>query len=207
MINNNLSKGMFVGLLLASPFVGAEPQYPAPFEPVILYQDADLIAKHNARQPQATAEPVSPRVESRDTASSHESKPYAAEAVTTKTISNQEEASMDNFAIILVILALAGFVFWNSRRSGCSHKPCCASETGGTGETGVTRYLNGVSTTPGSYGTTGVARYLSSLDIASRVTKPGTGVATYITKIEIAARISATETGVARYLKRINAAS
>ncbi len=57
MKKNNLTKCAFAALLLASTVVGAEQQYPAAdFQPEVLYQDADYIAKNSPST--ATKAPV-----------------------------------------------------------------------------------------------------------------------------------------------------
>ena len=48
MKKNNLTRGAFVLLLLASTAAGADQQYPAAdFQPEVLYQDSDYIAKNS----------------------------------------------------------------------------------------------------------------------------------------------------------------
>ncbi|MDO9423252.1 MAG: hypothetical protein Q7T40_03560 [Methylobacter sp.] len=46
---NNLTNGLVATLLLASPIVGAETQYPAAdFEPKVIYQDAEYIGQNKS---------------------------------------------------------------------------------------------------------------------------------------------------------------
>lgn len=46
MTKDKTIKTIITALLLASPMAGAETQYPEPFEPKVLYQDAEYIANH-----------------------------------------------------------------------------------------------------------------------------------------------------------------
>ncbi len=61
MKKNNLTRGAFAVLLLASTVAGADQQYPAAdFQPEVLYQDADYIAKNSPTT--ATKAPVAKAV-------------------------------------------------------------------------------------------------------------------------------------------------
>jgi LPXTG-motif cell wall-anchored protein len=56
---NNLTKCAFAALLLASTVAGAEQQYPAAdFQPEVLYQDSDYIAKNSPSTKAATTAPA-----------------------------------------------------------------------------------------------------------------------------------------------------
>jgi hypothetical protein len=180
---NALTKGLFTALLLASPMVGAESRYPAAdFKPVIITQDADLIAKH-----------------------SQAAKEYASEeaAGTNSGKSNADGSLAQNYPIGLVVLALAGFIFWSGRRSESKVQEARNDSSAGTpargattGETGVAKYLNGLPAGV-TAAETGVARYLKNLP--AKVTAAETGVARYLKNLP--AKATATETGVAKYLK------
>ncbi|MDD5037212.1 MAG: hypothetical protein PHE55_20995 [Methylococcaceae bacterium] len=202
MNKNNLPKSLFAALLIASPLAGAEPQYPANVEPVILYQDTDYIAKNKqSATPSAPSQAASQA--KKPTASAE---PAKREAVATKpepTPAQQEKSSMENYPIVLVILALAGIVFWTTRRSKAKAQPAPAEaavfssgSAGASGETGVARYLKSLPAKLAS-SETGVARYLKSLP--EKVTAAETGVAKYLKSLP--AKVSSAETGVARYLK------
>jgi hypothetical protein len=187
---NTLTKGLFTALLLASPMVGAESQYPAAdFKPVIITQDADLIAKHGqAAQERALAEPETAGVESG------------------KAQGGAESILTQNYPIGLIVLALAGFIFWSSKRPGAkvqearSEPSVSAPAREMSGETGVAKYLKNL---PAGAGETGVARYLKNLP--AKVTAAETGVARYLKNLP--AKVTAAETGVARYLKNRDASS
>jgi hypothetical protein len=52
---NNLTRGAFAALLLASTVAGADQQYPAAdFQPEVLYQDSDYIAKNSPAKASAS---------------------------------------------------------------------------------------------------------------------------------------------------------
>ena len=53
---NNLTRAAFAALLLVSTVVGAEQQYPAAdFQPEVIYQDSDYIAKNSPSTAKASA--------------------------------------------------------------------------------------------------------------------------------------------------------
>jgi hypothetical protein len=69
---NNLTRGAFALLLLASTAAGADQQYPAAdFQPEVLYQDSDYIAKSSSSTAAAKA-PASSTTASSSAAVSHE---------------------------------------------------------------------------------------------------------------------------------------
>lgn len=187
-----LTKSLFATLLVAGPVIGAETQYPAAnFEPVIITRDADLIAKHS----QAAKTPVSSE------SASKASKAATTEAAVTHV--QKEESSMEIFPIVLVVLALGGLIFWNSRRpaavvSSAVAAPAVASSVSG-GETGVARYLKSL---PAGVAETGVAKYLKSLPEKAAVAAE-TGVAKYLKAQAESTATASAETGVAKYLKTV----
>jgi hypothetical protein len=188
---NALTKGLLTALLLASPMVGAESRYPAAdFKPEIIAQDKDLIAKHSqAAQERALTE---------------QAEPDAAEAGSGKS-AGSESALAQNYPIGLIVLALAGFIFWSGRRSGGkvqevrteSAVSAPAAPVAG-GETGVARYLKSL---PGA-GETGVAKYLKNLPAKAAAVE--TGVARYLKNLPAKA---VAETGVAKYLRNRDASA
>ena len=72
MKNNNLTRGAFAVLLLASTVAGADQQYPAAdFQPEVLYQDSDYIAKNSpsattTKAPASTPKATSSAAESNE---------------------------------------------------------------------------------------------------------------------------------------------
>ena len=199
----NLTKSVLIALLAASPLVGAETQYPAAdFQPEIIKQDAELIAKHaEAAKSAAVSTPSQSQAAPATPASSA---PAAkAEPAAVAAAPKAEESS--SLPVILALLAAAGAGFWFLRKPkscapvGTRVAPATvAAPPAGNGETGVARYLKSL---PDSNGAkeTGVARYIKALP-AEAPSKSVTGVAKYINTLPEAAKAPA-ETGVAKYLK------
>lgn len=223
----NLTQSVLVALLVASPLVGAETQYPAAdFQPEIIKQDAELIKQHAeaaksaAQQPAATAKPApAANTESKPTIKTEQPKPTVT-AAAPKT----EESS--NLTIILVALGAAGAAFWFTRQrkpAGAGAQPV-ATAPAAAGTTGVAKYISNLPETIG--GNTGVARYISALPEVTQETgvskyvkslaatespyqappKPATGVEKYLKSLPEAPKVLG-ETGVARYLKDQNLAA
>ncbi len=213
---NNLINGLFATLLIASPLASADQQYPAAdFQPQVIFQDNDLIAKSgqeskpgvketsteaDAKYPAANFEPQvvysDPDYKPSAVASS---KAVKSEAViesaagsieTTETVAPKEE-SQSTYLVGLIALALVGGFLFKSQFK-CNGKKSTASATPAPvakgGLTGVARYLNKVSGT-------GVSRYLEK-QVKSA---PATGVAKYLAKQVTVAK--ATATGVEKYMR------
>jgi hypothetical protein len=212
---HDLTKSLCAALLVASPIVVAEPQYPAAnFEPVIITQDADLIAKHSqAAKERASAETASaPNATAKNTqtaissASTKPSKTAAAEVAPVPV--QKEESSMEIFPIVLVVLALGGLVFWNSRRPASAvpqTQVAPAAVSGGTGtETGVAKYIKSLPP-KAPFAETGVAKYLKALPEKVTATPAETGVTKYLKALP--EKATKGETGVAKYLKGLESAA
>lgn len=107
-----LTRGFFTALfLLACPLAGAESQYPgANFEPVILYQDAEYIAKH-----QQTAAPVTATISPPPAVPA---KAASSSATVTRTLGQPEGLVFQDYLVGGVILALAALIFWSIRQPG-----------------------------------------------------------------------------------------
>jgi hypothetical protein len=131
---NNLTNGLVVTLLLASPIVGAETEYPASdFKPKVIYQDAEY--KNQSKYEPVTAvakQEKSVEVDSKYPAADFEPKvlykdtdykpskfagiPSVSEqpAVGAAEISSPvkaEEESMMTYLLGLVVFAVAGYIF------------------------------------------------------------------------------------------------
>jgi len=185
---STLTTGLCVAVLLASPLAGAEPKYPAAnFQPGVVYQDQDLIARHAARPAQIVPPPGASSV-------STDEKPSRSDAEGTVV---KDEAFSANAPILLAVLGLIGFALWFSKRSGAkasreaapAQAAAVAPAAGATGETGVARYLKNIGVSASAVGAavaeTGVARYIKNLPA-------------------VAAKAVGAETGVARYLKNMS---
>ena len=193
MKQNNLTKSLFVALLVASPMAGAGTPYPAPFEPVIIYQDADLIAKHAARPSQAAVAPVASAQSSKSVATSSAESSSVAEVAPAASPSSAQGGGVlaENAWLGGVVLALVGFIVWSSKKSGAS-KQATASFS-----------AEPVVAAAAASGETGVARYLNTLSGAEVVKTAETGVAKYLKSLPVAEVVTVAETGVAKYLKNL----
>jgi len=78
---NNLTSSAFAVLLLASTVVGADQQYPAAdFQPEVLYQDSDYIAKNSPKTTTTKPAAAAPKAAASSSAeSAHDSKYPAAD--------------------------------------------------------------------------------------------------------------------------------
>ena len=209
MEKSELVRGLFAALLLVSPMAGAESQYPAAdFEPVIVVQDADLIAKHSQAAKERERQLAKPASIANPSAAPN--KPEASAEPAKPAGKAHESLLAGNYPIVAIVLALAGFVFWSTRRSGTevlpqhsgNHSP--AAPQGPAGETGVARYLNNLSP-QASKAETGVAKYLKNLPEPVKPVKtaaPETGVTRYLKSLPESSKPTG-ETGVAKYLKNI----
>jgi len=188
---STLTKGLCVAVLLASPLAGAESKYPAAnFEPGVVYQDKDLMAKHASRPTQAVPHSSSTPTSNTSNKTAVVEKASKADAPGTVV---KDDAFSSNAPILLGVLGLLGAVFWFSKRSGSKAESSApvqvATVAPASGETGVARYLKSIGATTASVGAaaaeTGVARYIKNLPVAT-------------------VQAAASETGVARYLKNLS---
>lgn len=109
----------------------------------------------------------------------------------------------DIIFIALIVVGIAAFIFWNSRRarSGAVPSPAGrdtapAAQPGQPAETGVSKYLKNLPPPPVE---TGVTRYLKKLPKPA----PETGVTRYLKTLKTPAK---PETGVTRYINGLLAA-
>ena len=82
MKKNNLTSGAFAVLLLASTVAGANQQYPAAdFQPEVLYQDSDYIAKNSPKTTTTKSAAAAPKAAAASSSaeSAHDSKYPAAD--------------------------------------------------------------------------------------------------------------------------------
>ncbi|MFI3197581.1 MAG: hypothetical protein QX196_04580 [Methylococcaceae bacterium] len=216
MKKNNLTSGAFAVLLLASTVAGADQQYPAAdFQPEVLYQDSDYIAKNSSKTTATKSAAAAPKAAAASSSveSAHDSKYPAADF-------QPEVLYQDpNYKHIESVKASASkkeAVSASVSVSNESISPTEAAES--TQESSFTSYLIGLivlalagfyffkirSTTTteqkktstqqpvkASYAlTTGVAKYLNRVS--------GTGVSRYLeTRVK-----SASVTGVAKYMAK-----
>jgi len=198
----NLTKSVLIALMAASPLVGAETQYPAAdFQPEIIKQDAELIAKHAEAAKAAAASAVS----------QSKTSPAPSVAASTPAVKSEPVAAApkveesSNLTLILAVGAAALAGLWLFRKPktsvpvGASAAPAIVTApSAGNGETGVARYIKSLPESNGAK-ETGVARYIKSLPPESP-TKALTGVEKYINALP-EPKQAPMETGVAKYLK------
>ncbi len=175
---NNLTNGLVATLLLISPIVGAETEYPASdFKPKVIFQDtgsstgattavptkqASASAEVDSKYPAADFEP---KVLYKDAdykpskftgASSSSEQAMAADAAISTSVKVEEE-SMMSYLLGLAVFAAAGYVFLGKRESKAK-----VSQSTNFGHisalSGVARYLR----KHNMAAATGVARYLES---------------------------------------------
>jgi hypothetical protein len=191
---HDLTKTVLTALLLASPLAKAESEYPAAdFEPVVITQDADLIAEHAkaAQERAATIQAMQAKQEA--TGSTSAAAASGDQPSSTPAGAKAENPLAENYPLGLIVLGLVGFIFWSNRQTGS--KPQLVQQTvapvsqGAAGETGVARYLKNMSEPAKTAAAeTGVARYLKNLSGTAKSSAPLTGVAKYLKNLEGTAR-------------------
>ncbi len=220
---NNIKKGLFTALLLASPFVTAGTQYPASdFQPKIVYQDTnyqhqgssdnDTSASFGEKSTPDANYPAAnfqPEVLYRDSSYKHkkdevinqspalavweEKVEQVAEEKLTKEVAQSEEETSPLFAII--VLAVAGFLFLKKNQGGTTDiKKTRATQQSNSDElTGVAKYLQNKAPK-----LSGVAKYLET-----HQPTPKSGVAKYVAKKIVERKKAAADnvTGVEKYMR------
>lgn len=212
MQKNKFIKGLIAALMLASPIVGAVT-YPPAFEPSVIYQDKDYIAKQPQTAPApAAAAPAKPapadhtkypsefkaEVLYQDaSAIAKSSAPVVSRSTSEPVVSTSgavtngeskaaaESPLAENLPILGIVLGFAAIVIFASKR-GSKKAPAGAEASAAPAAATVV--------IPGE---TGVARYLKSIGAGAE-----TGVARYLKNLPAAAAAAA-ETGVAKYLKNL----
>lgn len=188
MQKSNLTAGLLTALLLASPLVGAEAQYPAAdFKPAIIFQDTDLIAKHTqAATERALAEQANPNRDDGAESTPLTALPAAAGQTGPMAAEIKSPSPLtENYPIVLIAFTLMGFTLWSSKRAGSKVQDVRHDFTEPSRRTTAE---------------TGVARYLKNLPAKSPTAE--TGVSRYLR--ELSSSAPAAETGVARYLKSLD---
>lgn len=226
MQKNNLTKGLFAALLLASNVVSADQKYPAAdFEPAIVFQDADYIAKNKSTTESTSAKQsenssasnevdshypaanFQPKVVYSDTNYKHSESSVSApvssssdseeiKAEASEASAGKKEQGIPNYLIGLIGLALVG-VFLFKKQSKCGAKKTQGNTSvHGKAPSGLTGVARYLNKTSG----TGVSRYLEKQVKSAKV---ATGVARYMAKQVSSAKVKATEaaTGVERYMR------
>lgn len=214
---NNLTNGLVAALLVASPMVGAETQYPAAdFKPKVIYQDIDSSQSKSAAAPVSTKQAKSAEVDSKFPAADFEPKVLYKDAdykpakstVTSNDSSSSKtadvvevaaapakEESMLTYLLGLGVFAAAGFSFLRKREAPKAASSTQVYSSHVSGLSGVARYLR----KHNKSAATGVARYLESMKSA----EPVSGVEKYLEKQAKSAKENAAQakTGVEKYMR------
>jgi len=219
---NNLTNGLVAALLLASPIVGAETEYPASdFKPKVIYQDAEYssqgkstavaapskqekLVEVDSKYPAADFEPKvlykdADYKPSKFTGTSPVSERATTDGATVSAPAKVEEESMISYLLGLVAFAVAGYVFLGKRQSKAkvSQSPVYSGHVSGL--SGVARYLRKHNMTAA----TGVARYLESRVVSEKEKATASGVEKYLEKQARSAKETAAQagTGVEKYMR------
>ena len=214
---NNLTNGLVAALILASPMVGADTQYPAAdFQPKVIYQDIESSQSKSAPAA-STKQAKSAEVDSKFPAADFEPKVLykdaeykaskitdtssaSAQAATVDAAVKVEEESMLSYLLGLAVFAVAGYIFLTQRqkpKANASDTSINSSHVSGL--SGVARYLRKHNMSA----VTGVARYLESQVAAAKRAEPVSGVEKYLEKQAKSAKEKAAQagTGVEKYMR------
>lgn len=226
MKKNNLKKGIFTALLLASPFVTAGTDYPAAdFQPKILYQDAGYQhqgsgSSSSSQGEKSTADAnfpaanFQPEVLYIDEDYKHKAGTVSTSSASLKRASSAASAEAESAAssddpslnplFAIVVLGVAGFLYTKQAKGTVKLEQVTTSRKRVNSRS--FRNADGVS---------GVAKYLqnkvpklSSVDkyLEANQTAPKSGVAKYVARRVVAAKKAASEkvTGVEKYMRNQN---
>lgn len=224
---NNLTNGLVATLLLASPIVGAETEYPAAdFKPKVIYQDPaysqtkstatpapaaavkeETSAESDSKYPAADFEP---KVLYKDAGYKPSKLPETSPIIERSTTADStavsaplkaEQDSKMSYLLGLVVFAVVGYIFLGKRekKATVSHSPVYSGHVSGL--SGVARYLR----KHNMIAATGVARYLESQIVVEKETAAAavSGVEKYLEKQAISAKEKAEQagTGVEKYMR------
>ena len=227
MKKNNIKKGIFTALLLASPFVTAGTKYPAAdFQPKVVYQDKDYQhegsksssssasasfgkkTKADANYPAATFQPKvvyqDKEYKHNSGAGTSKSIPLAmweekVEQVAEEAAAESAGESTMNPLFAIVVLGVAAFLYKKSTGSAKPKKRAKSKRASSVG-VGSADGLSGVAKylATKSPKLSGVAKYLEANQSA-----PKSGVAKYVARKVVAAKKAASEkvTGVEKYMR------
>jgi len=219
---DNLTNGLVAALLLASPIVGAETEYPAAdFKPKVIYQDTTASSQSkpaaaaptkqekavevDSKYPAADFEPKvlykdqnykpSKLVEVPSTSGSASAPVDSVQAI--ENVAKAEDQSMTSYLLGLVVLAVLGYIFFGKRDQSkvkSSDYPVYSKHVSGL--SGVARYIR----KHNMAAVTGVARYLENQVASAKEATPVSGVEKYLEKQAKSAKEQAA-TGVEKYMR------
>lgn len=218
---NNLTNGLVATLLLASPIVGAETEYPAAdFKPKVIYQDVDSSKSASAPAKQAKSAESATEADSKYPAANFEPKVLYKDAdykpsKSTPTSSTSERAtagevavseaakgkeeSMMTYLLGLVAFAVAGYLLFTKRETKPKASGSRAYVSHASGLSGVARYLR----KHNMGAATGVARYLESQVVSKKSSAATSSVEKYLEKQAKSAKEKSAQagTGVEKYMR------
>jgi hypothetical protein len=222
---NNLIISVFVALIVTSAVADAGEKYPAAdFQPEVVYQDKDLINKHNSSAIAPVAvkstnqEAVPAKSDNADSKypaadfkpqvlfhdenyvpdkASPSSSQSAENLASEKSVTSKSGDTTTTYLIGLFVLAGIGFFLFKNQgkcKSESTKKTSKSYSVHPGGLTGVAKYVNRVSGT-------GVSRYIEKNVKGASSAK--TGVAKYVAKQVISKKAKASEvaTGVEKYMR------
>jgi len=217
----NLTSGLIVALVLASPIVGAEDYPAANFQPTVIYSDVDESSQSSTNSKAETSQPdanypaanFQPTIVYSDSDYKHQKSIASVKIVSVSTSDEVESggedtvASEDDDSMVILFglfaLVIVGLVLLKRKSSsGDTKKP--VRQTRATSNVKIVRSQEG--------GVTGVARYLSKnmpeLSSVAQYLKnknsvQASGVSKYMAKRIVAAKAAAIakRTGVEKYLR------
>lgn len=221
---NNLTNGLVATLLLASPIVGAETEYPAAdFKPKVIYQDVDSgqsksasastsqtkaveTTESDSKYPAANFEPKvlykdADYKPSKFTASSSSTSEQAmpSDVAAVSGTPKAEEDSMLSYLLGLVAFAVAGYLFLTKREPKATVSDSRTFSSHPSGLSGVARYLRKHNMGPA----TGVARYLETHVASVKSVAATSSVERYLEKQAKSAKENSAQaaTGVEKYMR------
>lgn len=216
----NLTNGLVATLLLASPIVGAETEYPAAdFKPKVIYQDTASTQAKSASSAVAQKQNKSEESDSRYPAADFEPKvlykdtdykpsKFTASASSDSAMTSNEELtspekandeSMMTYLLGLGIFGGVGYFFLSKRdKKSAINRPQEFTKHV-SGLSGVARYLR----KHNMGAVTGVARYLENQVSTAKSSAKASGVEKYLEKQAKSAKEKAAQagTGVEKYMR------
>ena len=214
---NNLTNGLVATLLLVSPIVGAETEYPASdFKPKVIYQDIDSSQSKSSSATTSTKQAKSADADLKYPAADFEPKvlyndadykpskssetSLATERSTTSDAEVKvEEESMMSYLLGLVAFAVAGYLFFTKRELKAKASGSQVHSGQVSRLSGVARYLR--KHNMGSV--TGVAKYLESQVASIKGSTASSSVEKYLERQAKSANEKSAQarTGVEKYMR------
>ncbi|WP_432743801.1 hypothetical protein ABXJ76_02535 [Methylobacter sp. G7] len=219
---NNLTNGLVAALLLASPIVGADTQYPAAdFEPKVIYQDAEYIGQNKPASAEVSTKQAKPTadVDSQYPAADFEPKVLYKDADYKKSAATGSSSVSEGVAAVSEKRTITGS---SSTSESVATDDVAVSGVEKVEDESMLSYLLGLavfavagyaflrkrepkiktsSSTPvysgHMSGLSGVARYIRKHNLSAV-----TGVARYLESQVVSAKDAAVSSGVEKYLEK-----